>query len=368
MKRKRVTDVFGIGFVALAIAVSAMLAVAPNPAPAAAKEVYRFKLQSHAPATNIMYTVAMHTAKVLEERSNGRIKIKGYPSSQIVPTREALEGVGKGVIDILVSGSGYFAGTVAVGTVFQIPYLVPSDFAVGDVFWNTDVGRLISQAYEKETNAVAMSPHQCGPYLYLFRKGAEVYKYDDLKGKKVKVAGGVSGVPQKLWGMAPLSITMGEIYAALQKGIVDAASLPIHTLDVYKLKDVIGQVVLPPVTQVGANYTWWNLDSFKKLPPDLQKLTRNIYKETFAENSQAWINADKERMPRLKKTIEFYALPKKEADAMKGAAVEPSWTYYTEQCEKQGFGEEAKAIRALLAKEGSRLWKEYETTTDLWKK
>jgi len=339
-----------------------------RPGPALGEEVYNFKLQTHSPATNIMYKAAMHTAEVIEQRSNGRIKIKGYPSSQIVPTREALEALGKGVIDIIVEGSGYYAGIAAIGTVSQIPYLIPSDFALADVFWNTDVGKLISQAYEKKTNTLVLSPHQCGAYVYFFRKGVKVLKYDDLKGLKVKVTGGVAGVPQKIWGMAPLSITMGEIYAALQKGIVDGASLPIHTLDTYKLKDVCSEVLLPAITQVGANYTWWNADSFNRLPPDLQKLVRDVYKETFTENSQVWLKEDKARMPNLRKTIEFYKLPKDDAETMKQVTIEPAWKFYIKQCEAQGMGEEARSIKAIFQQEYARLWKNYDTTTDLWEK
>lgn len=331
------------------------------------KKVYEFKLQSHSPATNKMYQVAMYTAKILEERSHGQIKIKGYPSSQLAPASGALEACGKGLIDILVSGSGYFAGKCAPGTFSQIPYLLPSDFALAEMWWGTDLGTVVSKSYEKKTNTLVLSPHQCGAYVYFFRRGVTVHKFSDLKGLKVKITGGVAGVPEKIWGLVPLSITMGEIYEALNRSIVDAASLPIHTLESYKLMDVCGQVLLPALTEVGANYTWWNVDSFHRLPPDLQKLTREVYRETWARNSTLWLEDDKTIIPRLRAKMEFYTLPEADVKAMRQPVVAPAWDFLIKQCEGQGLGPEAKAIKSLFdQKQITRLFEKHKTTTGMW--
>jgi TRAP-type C4-dicarboxylate transport system substrate-binding protein len=97
---------------------------------------------------------------------------------------------------------------------------------------------------------------------------------------------------------------------------------------------------------------WMNLDKWNELPKDLQEIIRSVAKDRnlFMDilNDQ---EADRKKI--LKEAqeehgVKLYAFPEEDAKKIRGL-IQPAWDFYVTNCEKQGYGDEARKIRSILS-------------------
>ncbi len=100
-----------------------------------------------------------------------------------------------------------------------------------------------------------------------------------FKGKKIRTAGVFIPVIVQAFGGTPMTVGSGEVYIALQTGVLDGAVSTCDFLRSQKWYEPAKNLYLwtPPGGKVptpaqGPNYTAMNLDSYKKLPDDLKKI------------------------------------------------------------------------------------------------
>ena len=169
---------------AAAIAGAASVVVKPGKAKAATKKI-TWRMQTHWP-TGVGYYKPIYQgfAKRVEEASNGEIQIKTLPPGAIVPTKDVLEAVGRGLFQIALLWPAYWIGKLPVAGHLN-GQLFTWDSFEEMWFFMTEMGALdiIREAYA-EQNVFVVGPVSAGPLCLYSKK--PIVKPADFQGLKVR--------------------------------------------------------------------------------------------------------------------------------------------------------------------------------------
>jgi tripartite ATP-independent transporter DctP family solute receptor len=124
---------------------------------------------------------------------------------------------------------------------------------------------------------------------------------DDLKGVKIRlpVAPLFISLFQHL-GASPTPINFGEVYSALQTGLVDGQENPLILIDTAKLFEVQKYCSMTNHIWVGLHIAF-NPAAWKALPPDLQELAHKHFSAAAMTERDDWQVMNKSEIDKLTK-------------------------------------------------------------------
>jgi len=173
------------------------------------------------PALDHLQGAAQRLAKVVEETSGGRFRIEVYPGGQIMPPFDCFAAASKGTIEAFMASAYYWtAREPAVEWFTAVPFGMDAE-GMAAWYYQGDGLKLWEETYAAfnlvPRPATAVSPQMAG----WFRKKTNTI--GDYKGLKMRIGTGQGGkVYVKAGGTAVLT-PAAEIYAELERGVIDAA-------------------------------------------------------------------------------------------------------------------------------------------------
>jgi TRAP-type C4-dicarboxylate transport system substrate-binding protein len=287
----------------------------------------------------------------VEKNSKGMIKFDRHWAGEPVPAKEMLDALSVGTLDMVVAFPPFFSGKVGIADVSAMPKNFRTFADVYDLWWNTSLGKIIDNAYQKRVNCKFLFPAIFAPENFqIGKKTKKIRKFEDFAGLKIRAGGGALNQTVKALGGFPVETVTGEYYTAMQRGTIDAGLMTTYSLETYRMWEVCDQVVNPPIFNHCFVGVWMNLDKWKALSPQLQNVLIDSAR-MLETHFIAFCDMDDARIEDIAKKhgVEFYVLPPEEQAKM-WAAVRPVWNYYIENCEKQGLGSEAKQVMEIMEK------------------
>lgn len=174
----------------------------------------------------------------IKTASEGEINIKYYDPGKLVGAFEILDAVSKGKIDAGVAVSGFWQGKIPAAAIFSSVPFGPEAPEFMAWLFNGNGMKLYQEMYDqagynvKVLPAIILAPETSGWF------SKPINSPDDLKGLKMRFFGLGGKAMQKL-GVSVSLIPPAEVFAALEKGAIDAAeqSMPIidRKLGFYKI-------------------------------------------------------------------------------------------------------------------------------------
>jgi tripartite ATP-independent transporter DctP family solute receptor len=176
----------------------------------------------HAQVTNHpVHEAMLFLAKRLEEKSNGKLRMKVFPNQQLGSERELLELLQIGILGMTKVSAAALEGFAPTMSVFGLPYLFRDDAHQKKVL-EGEIGKQLLLDGE-EFWLRGLTYYDAGKRSF-YTKDKPVSTPADLAGKKVRVMESVTASNMvKAMGGSPTPVSYGELYTALQQGIVDAA-------------------------------------------------------------------------------------------------------------------------------------------------
>ncbi len=157
----------------------------------------------------------------LREKSNGKITLEIFPSEQLGSEREMIEQVQLGCIDMVKVSTSPLESFIPVMGVFSVPYI----FRDSDHFWrvmNGPVGKRILLTGEK-VGLMGLCYYDSGSRSF-YTTNKPILSPEDLSGMKIRVQQSRTSMDMvQALGASPTPIEWGELYTALQQGVVDGA-------------------------------------------------------------------------------------------------------------------------------------------------
>lgn len=168
-----------------------------------------------------VHKAMVYMAEKLYEKSGGTMRIDIYPSGQLGSERELIELLQIGSLAMTKVSTSPMESFVPEMQIFSIPYT----FRNKDHLWNVlrgDIGKQLLIAGEA-FRLRGLCYYDAGSRSF-YTKKVPIHTPDDLKGLKIRVQKSLTSVKmvQALGGSAT-PVSWGELYTALQQGVVDGA-------------------------------------------------------------------------------------------------------------------------------------------------
>ena len=160
-------------------------------------------------------------ARLVEERTGGRIKIEVYHSSQLGQEKAVIEGVQFGAIDFTRVSISPLSAFAPAFDALQMPYLYRGEEHMWKVL-DGPIGEEFLGSLEP-ANFIGLAWYDSGARNF-YNSKKEIKSVADLKGMKIRVQESqlMMGLVSAL-GAVPTPMPFGEVYSALQTGVIDGA-------------------------------------------------------------------------------------------------------------------------------------------------
>ncbi|MCC6249842.1 MAG: TRAP transporter substrate-binding protein [Rubrivivax sp.] len=212
---------------ALAGGFAALVALAALPGAALAQTITM--RNSISIAQNSHQGVAIDTfARVVEQRTNGRIKIQNFYSGSLGGERESIEAVQLGTQELTFTSTGPVPNFVPETKILDIPFLF-RDKAHAHAVLDGPIGaKLLTKFDSKGIKALMWGENGI---RHMTNNKRAVNAPDDLKGLKMRtMENPVHIAAYKGFGIVPTPMAFPEVFTALQQGTVDGQENPLSVI------------------------------------------------------------------------------------------------------------------------------------------
>ncbi|KPP96957.1 TRAP transporter substrate-binding protein DctP [Marinobacter sp. HL-58] len=289
-------------------------------APVAAEETITWRVQSHWPGASSSYKDSLGRLKeVLEERTDGRLKLDLYESGSLFKPKETFNAVSRGILEMGTISPAYAQDKISLAGVasglplaFQTPAeaayfhmamgfedMLREEAAEHDVYWATD------KVYQ--TEMVVKEP---------------IESIEDLKKLKIRSSGALEKFLDEA-GASTSYIDGGELYSALDSGIVDGAhwgaAQGAYSMSLY---EVAKYHVKPSLNVAGTDVIIVSQKALDKLPKEMQATVKDALKEQFWVRTNEYEHKEKVTLQKAieEEGVEINNLPQDVQDEMLKAA------------------------------------------------
>lgn len=221
---------------------------------------------AHVMPTDHAYHLMSVKFKEEVERLDPNIEVQIFPASQLGNERDLVEGLQIGTVDIATITSAITAGFVPGFKVFSLPFLF-RDFDHMFSVMDSEIGDQLEKDMAKA--GLIKLGFVSGGSRSLYAS-TPIKSLADLKGKKIRIM--EDPIYVETWnalGALATPIAWGDVYLALQQGIVDGAEGAMISYD-----SMAFYGPSPYVTEIEYIFSWHNFMMSKrtwdKLPADIQ--------------------------------------------------------------------------------------------------
>ncbi len=269
------------------LASAAILFIAP---PVSAKPELVLKLGHGLPTTHPVHKAMLFMAKRVAEKSEGRMKVEVFPSEQLGTEKECIEALQLGYLAMTKTSSAPMEGFIPKMKIFGVPYL----FRDADHFWkvlNGPIGKELLLAGEPK-RLRGLCYYDAGARSF-YTKNRRIDTPADLAGLKIRVQNSIMSMKMvQAMGGSPTPISFGELYTALDQGVVDGAENNAPSLrtsrhyEVCKYYILDEHTCLPDIVVISTRV--WN-----HMTPEQQTILQEAADESVVYQRKLWDEAEK---------------------------------------------------------------------------
>jgi TRAP-type C4-dicarboxylate transport system substrate-binding protein len=285
------------------------------------------------------YVNAVQFKKNVEENSGGKIKVE-ISGPEVVPPFQQLQPVSAGVFDVLNTHGAYHAGSKGLA--------LAADAINIDVKKRRESGvwSYLDEFYQKNHRVKLLGLGTQGTHGYHCYIRQPLSPDGDWKGRKIRGVVSYHGVIRALGG-EPVVLPIGEIYAALERGVVNGACMPAAGMLANKHYEVAKFRMEPTFGSVNTIFAM-NLAKWKGLGPEQQKMLLEAGAKT--EQDMQRIGDEilaAERAELAKQGVNVTKLP-----AQKGKMIQQAWDKSQWELAQKCCGQAGAELHELARKAG----------------
>jgi len=199
--------------------------------------------------------------KMLQEKYPGEVEIKYIGGPEAIPMRDQPEALRVGTVDMYYGTAAYYAGIAPAANTTKLSQLTSQE--------EKDVGAdaIYDEIHRKLLNATYLGAlgSQLPFQLYTVKK---VTNMDELKGLKIRSSPMYIDFLKAL-GATPIETAPGDVYQALERGVVDGYMWPLVSIRLYGWQEVSKYVVGPSFYKV-SHPLLMNAKTWDSLPKHIQ--------------------------------------------------------------------------------------------------
>lgn len=278
-----------------------------------------------------------YMAERVAEKSNGKLQIEIYPSQQLGTERQCLELLQIGSLAMTKVSAAVLENFAPNMQVLSLPYIFKSREHHYKVL-DGEVGKKLLVQSEKY-RLRGLTYFDAGQRSFYSKE--PVRKPEDLDGKKIRVQESVTAMNLvRSLGGAPTPISWGELYTALQQGVVDGAEnnppsfYTSRHYEVCKYYTLNEHTAVPDLLVIGTDI--WN-----RLTPQEQEWLQAAADEAKDYQRKLWQAAEQEALDAVQAAGVEIIRPDKTLFSEKTKAL---FEAYKDQPEKYQLIQEIQAV------------------------
>ncbi len=253
-----------------------ILGISASTMAAYAEKTVEWKLGHNANADHIWHKSAEKFAELVEEKSDGKMKITVFPNGQLGSETAMINAVRLGTLDMVLSGET-LQNWAPKAALMAVPYAFKSVDHMRRVL-DSDISTEIEEDIKKKAGLVPLYYHERAPRNLTTNK--DINSVDDLKGLIIRVP----DVPVfvKTWqvlGAKPTPMSLQEVFTSLQQNTIQAQENPydlIYSMSFYEVQ----KYAYKTEHVIQWIYALAGEKQFNKLSDELQKIVEEAAAET----------------------------------------------------------------------------------------
>jgi TRAP-type mannitol/chloroaromatic compound transport system substrate-binding protein len=272
----------------------------------------------------------------LKEKTDGNFSLTIHYGEAISPSRENLDGLSIGAFESTHLCTSYHPGKNPIGTALDLPFLPIETLEemrdVHDAFQHFE-------PWKEEMKGWNALPLYAGflPRYEFMGRGEPPRKLEDWAGKRVRALAGLGEAMRRV-GSVPTSVPAPELYQALERRVIDAASFPFsYAFSAYRLHEIatwytynmaLGSLHCPTVV---------NINNYNALPAEYRDLLWEGVPVAYEGLIQAYRDADEKWIPIYDERLERITFSDEDLERFRDAAAGPVWEDWVKEMEGKGL-------------------------------
>lgn len=304
------------------------------------------------PASNAHKNLLAPWAKLVGEKSNGRIQIDIYPSMQLGGAPPQLfDQARDGVVDLVWTLPGYTPNRFPRLETFELPFVADKRGIVNSQAVQEFADKHLVQELG-EVKPIVVWAHDQG----VIHATRAVKTLDDMKGLKLRFPTRLAGEALKALGASPIGMPVPQVPQALAQRVIDGAVVPWEVVPAVKIDELTkfhSEIATTPTLYTATFMVAMNKAKYEALPQDLRAVIDALSGLEIARMAgKAWDEFGAGvRASVIKRGNEVIEIGEPEASRWRQAC-EPVTAAWGEQSKSKGFDGAALLAdaKALIAK------------------
>jgi TRAP-type mannitol/chloroaromatic compound transport system substrate-binding protein len=283
--------------------------------------------------------------------SGGNFTIRPGYAETFSKDRENLDSIKLKAIDGAHFCNFYHPGKNPAFMVFSLPFLPLGDWNVSLKARNELFKHPALVADLDNWDAMAYASTLLPQYEFM-GKGAPPTTLAAWKGKRVRAGGGI-GDAMEVLGAIKTTTTATEVYTAMERGTMDAASFPYTYSHVsYRIHEIADWYTTNMSPGTAECPIVFSKDSWARLPAQYKKLITDAKAEVDREQVQAYVEIDKKNLPMFERRLKPVTYSKAQLEEFQRVAGKPVWDKWVEENKSRFNGQELIDAILKIAREG----------------
>jgi len=238
------------------------------------------------------------------EKSGGLVEIQVFPSGQLGSETDSIEQVQRGALAMVKTSAAPLEGFIPEMSLFGLPYLFQDE----EHYWRAllgDVGKELLATGE-DVGLRGLCYYDSGSRSF-YTIEEPILSPEDLKGKKIRVMRSKTAMDMiSTMGGAPTPIPWGELYTALQQGMVDGAENNPPSVFTSRHFEVTKHYSLDEHTSI-PDMVLFSKDIWESLSLQVRNWIQEAADESVTFQREEWKRMTRESLEKLKEAgVEIY--------------------------------------------------------------
>ncbi len=272
----------------------------------------------------------------VSKRTKGRVKFTTYYNGILLKGAESLPGCGRGMCDLTLCPDAYTADRHPLSMVQSLLFMTDKmDSYLRACYRLFTTEPLLIQEFTKNNVHFLVEIPVSSNILGAKEK---IDRLELLKNKRIRAMAMTANALQIL-GAIPVGLSLGEVYDALDKGVIDGYSLTDFTLAaMFHLYEAAPYMIDTGMGQFGGMFFVMNKKKWESLPPDIQKIMTEVAREAIDKHVALYQKVEAQMVDRAHQGgAKVVILPNKEKERWKKIAGPKLWKKWIEDKKAKGL-------------------------------
>lgn len=248
----------------------------------------KLSFATHLPETGVDGASLKYFFEEVSKETGGLLTFEYFFAGSLVNSGDCLDSVSNGLVDIAFVPEGFFETQFYPTFVATIPYTTTSEWvtnkALYEMFQTYEPFQKMCDA-QNVVNLGVVAPSELS-----LCSNKKLETLEDLAGLKIRAMGAVNADMAKL-GATPVALQASEIYEALERSTVNAATgIPITLAVSYKLEEIVDYFIFTGYGMYTTSSIYMNKSVYESLPDAYKQAFKTVYERFVDEySSEEWM-------------------------------------------------------------------------------